>query len=386
MAAAPTTHVDVAQLPPQSPTRSGGADFRSVTPAKLPQTDHFYWRDCGKPTVEVNYRLRLLHGNANATLAGDVARCLSTALCQAKVSAFANGETSIHILDGVRGDDCFVIQPTAGTPQHVDVNTALMELLLLIHTLRLSSAKRITAIIPYFAYCRQDRKTQARVPISASAVAQLIQSMGVDRVVTVDLHCGQIQGFFRNMPLDNLQMYFEFMKYLRSREWYDAAKTAVISPDAGGVERASKLADELGASHVVTILKRRVEAGKVDSMQTVGTVAGYNCIIVDDMVDTGGTLVKACELLKQMGASRVVCCATHGLLTDPACERVNQCDALDELIVSDSIPQDGNVTRCPKLTVLSIAPLLAEAIRRLHQEESLSELFKAHRPPLMPST
>lgn len=325
--------------------------------------------------IHTAYRVKLIAGNANLPLAQAVAKQLGMPLCGADVKRFANGEINIKIHENVRGDDCFVLQPTTGN-EAISVNTALMELLLMIHTLKLASAKRITAIIPYFAYSRQDRKTQSRVPISASAVAQLIQSMGVDRVVTVDLHCGQIQGFFRNMPVDNLIMVPEFSKYIQGCSWFDKTKTVVVSPDAGGVERATNMADFLEASHIVTILKRRKEAGKVDSMETVGTVDGYSCIIVDDMVDTGGTLIKACSLLREMGAIRVVACATHGILTDPAVERINASNALDELVVSDSIPQELKTKACPKLTVRSIAPVLADSVNRLHHEESLSSMFK----------
>lgn len=338
--------------------------------------DAFFYRDHEKPKIETSFRVRLLNGSSNPELSVAVSECLNIGLCKTELKTFANGEISIKILDNVRGDDCFIVQPTSGNAR-VDVNTAMMELLLMIHTLKLSSAKRITAIVPYFAYSRQDRKVQSRVPISASAVAQLIQSMGVDRVVTLDLHCGQIQGFFRNMPVDNLLMFPEFCKYIQRQPWFDQRTTVMVSPDAGGVERANVMADRLGASHIVTILKRRKEAGKVDSMQTVGNVAGFTCIIVDDMVDTAGTLVKACDLLKEMGATRVIACASHGILTDPACQRINDCEALDQLIVSDSISQADTVTKCTKLTVLSIAPLLAQTISLLHKEDSVSSLFKS---------
>ena len=335
----------------------------------------FFYKDLqNRPGVETTYKVRLIHGNSNPDLARSVARVLNMEICPAEVGAFKNGETSIKIMENVRGDDCYVIQPTTGN-ETTEINTALMELLLLIHTLRLSSAKRITAIVPYYAYSRQDRKSQSRVPISASAVAQLMQSMGVDRVVTLDLHCGQIQGFFRNMPCDNLQMSEEFVNYLKDQPWFDPTKTAVVSPDAGGVERATNVADRLGAKQVVTILKRRKEAGKVESMQTVGDVDGFDCIIVDDMVDTAGTLIKACSTLRSLGAKRVVACATHGILTDPATERINASDDLDELIVSDSIPQRARQKNIPKLTVLSIASLLAQAVVRSHNEESISSLF-----------
>ena len=350
-------------------------EMSDATPSRRPQESAFFYQDYQKPKVETQFRTRVIAGNANHGLAESVVSCLNTNLCPAEVKTFANAEISIKILENVRGDDCFIVQPTSGNGV-IDVNTALMELLLMIHTLKLSSARRITAIIPYFAYSRQDRKLQGRVPISASAVAQLIQSMGVDRVVTLDLHCGQIQGFFRNIPVDNLLMFPEFCKYIQSAPWFNQKTTVVVSPDAGGVERANVMADRLGASHIVTILKRRLEAGKVDSMQTVGNVEGFTCIIVDDMVDTAGTLVKACDLLKTMGATKVVACASHGILTDPACQRINDCAALDELLVSDSIPQTTSLSKCKKLTVLSIAPLLAQAVHRLHNEESLSQLFR----------
>lgn len=341
--------------------------------------DAFYYEQpVGKRHMEVSYRLRLITGNANQTLAKDVARALNLEICPASVKQFANGETSIKIEENVRGDDCYIIQPTTGNGT-TDVNTALMELLLLIHTLRISSARRITAVVPYFAYSRQDRKVASRVPISASMVAQLMQSMGVDRVMTVDVHCGQIQGFFRNMPMDNLGVFPEFAKYVKGQPWFDAKKTVVVSPDSGGVERANILADHIGASHIVTILKRRVEAGKVESMQTVGNVDGYVCVIVDDMVDTAGTLIKACELLKEMGASKVLACTSHGILTGPACDRVNACAALDTLVVTDSIPQAGNIERVAKLVVLTLAPLLGRAIMRVHREESISALFPTNR-------
>jgi len=363
-------------LPPSAATSHATSTQQPPPPLRISSRAHaaFFYKDAEKPTVETSFRVRLIGANANPQLARNVAACLNTELCPAEVKTFANSEISIKIIENVRGDDCFVIQPTCGNG-NTDINTALMELLLLIHTLKLSSATRITAIIPYFAYSRQDRKVQARVPISASAVAQLIQSMGVDRVVTVDLHCGQIQGFFRNIPVDNLHMFPEFCQYIRQSTWFDPKTTCVVSPDAGGVERANTVADRLGASHIVTILKRRLEAGKVDSMQTVGNVHGYTCIIVDDMVDTAGTLVKACDLLKSMGATKVVACATHGILTDPACQRITDCAALDEVVVSDSIPQEDAKKRCAKLTVLTLAPLLAQAIGRLHTEQSLSALF-----------
>jgi ribose-phosphate pyrophosphokinase len=200
--------------------------------------------------------------------------------------------------------------------------------------------------------------------------------MGVDRVLTLDLHSGQIQGYFHGRaPLDNLQMAFEFAQYIRTCRWFASDTTVIVAPDAGGVGRAHAFADILGVSHIVTVMKRRAKAGVVESMQTVGDVKGYSCIIIDDMCDTGGTLVAACSLLRDMGAARVVACITHGILSGPCCERVNSCAALEELIVSDSLPQDEHVHQCPKLKVLSIASLLAQAIETYNTESSISELF-----------
>jgi ribose-phosphate pyrophosphokinase len=324
--------------------------------------------------VEVAYRLRVISGNANPQLAAEVARLLGTEVCKARVARFNNGEIDIEIMENVRGDDVYIVQSTNGS-EGVDVNTALMELLLLVHTLKISSARRITAVVPMFAYSRQDRKVDSRVPISAAVVAQLIQAMGVDRVMTLDLHCGQIQGFFRNMPLDNLMAAPVYAEHIRKQPWFEPATTVVVSPDAGGVERANILADQIKASAIVTILKRRVEAGRVESMQMAGDVRGFNVVVVDDMIDTGNTLIKACQLIKAGGAKRITVCVTHGILSADACENLAACEALDECIVTDSIPQDRRRERCPKLTVLRIAPLLSQAIDRVHREESVSGLF-----------
>eukprot|EP01013_Petalomonas_cantuscygni_P021786 TRINITY_DN413_c0_g1_i1.p1 TRINITY_DN413_c0_g1~~TRINITY_DN413_c0_g1_i1.p1 ORF type:complete len:331 (+),score=84.60 TRINITY_DN413_c0_g1_i1:135-1127(+) len=322
------------------------------------------------------YGLKVITGNANRQLADAVSKALGVPLCAADVGRFANGEIRIMVKDNIRGDDVFILQPTC-LSEHVDsVNTSLMELLLLIHTCKLASARRVTAVVPHFAYARQDRKTEARVPISASAVAQLVMTMGADRVVTVDLHCGQIQGFFHNVPVDNLYALPAFCSHFEaSFPHTDRSKLAIVSPDAGGVARARMVADKLRAAQVVTILKRRVEAGKVDSMQIVGDVTGFDCWIVDDMCDTCGTLVAAVRLLKASGAASVSAFATHGILTDPACQRLNDCAELDQCIVTDTIPQSRNLPRVDKLKVISVAPLLADAIRRIHDEKSLSELF-----------
>lgn len=322
------------------------------------------------------YGLKIITGNSNPGLAEAISKRLDVPITKADVGRFANGEIKIMIRENIRGDDVFIIQSTCNSPGVDSINTSVMELLLLIHTCKLASCRRVTAVIPHYAYARQDRKTEARVPISASAVAQLIMSMGVDRVLTVDLHCGQIQGFFHNVPVDNLYALPVFVEFFKGQHPdYDPAKLAIVSPDAGGVARARLVADKLQAAQVVTILKRRVEANKVDSMQIVGDVNGLDCWIVDDMTDTSGTLVSAVKLLKEHGARTVSAFATHGVLTDPACERLTKCDELDSLIVSDTIPQTSTVPRCPKLKVISVAPLVAGAIRRIHEERSLSTLF-----------
>eukprot|EP00755_Sulcionema_specki_P038776 Sspe_Gene.111516::Locus_93600_Transcript_1_1_Confidence_1.000_Length_1155::g.111516::m.111516/K00948/PRPS, prsA; ribose-phosphate pyrophosphokinase len=319
--------------------------------------------------------IKILTGNSNPDFVKIVAEKLQINMMKATVGKFANGEISISIEDPVRGDDVFIVHPTcSNVARDLNINESVMELLLLIHTVRLSSAKRITAVIPHFAYARQDRKTDSRVPISASAVAQLLVNVGVDRVVTVDLHCGQIQGFFRNTPVNNLSPVYEFAHYLREKG-YPKEKVAIVAPDAGAVDRARQLADRVDADRVVTILKRRVQAGKVDSMHIAGDVQGMVAVIVDDMTDTSGTLCKAAEVLRSHGAEHVYAMITHGILTDPACERIEKCEALTEVVVTDSIPQGHNLSRCSKLVVLSVAPLMAEAIKRIHQEETMDDLF-----------
>lgn len=328
------------------------------------------------PSAKEGYRIRLISGTANHELADDIAEWLGVTLEKSDIKRFADGEINIHIHENVRGADVFVIQPLCPP----NVNDAIMELLLLIHTLRLSSAKRVTAIVPYYAYGRQDRKVKPRVPISASVVAQLIEAMNPSRVVTVDLHCGQIQGFFHNTPVDNLFAENEIILHLKSHN-FPPSKLVIVSPDAGGVMRANRVADKMKARNVVTILKRRLEANKIDSMQVVGDVTGTISVIVDDMIDTGGTLCKAAELLKKNGAEQVYAVATHGVFSQTAMEKINE-SCLEEVCVTDSLPQTENQKKCPKLKVVSLAPLLAEVIRRLHNEQSLSNLFDSPSKPL----
>lgn len=320
----------------------------------------------------------IVSGNGNRPLAEAVALLLGVRTHNTSVTQYASGEVNVRINESVLGTTVYIIQSTTGN-EVVDLNTSLMELMILIRKMKLSNAKSITVIVPFFGYARQDRKTELRGPISASAVAEMIVRMGADRVTTLDLHSNQIQGFFENTPLDNLQMAHEFARFIRSLPWFDPEKMVIVSPDAGGVERARKLADLLGVGGIVTIVKRRIAAGKVDTMQTVGEVNGLHCVIVDDMVDTGGTLVKACELLKQLGALSVYACCTHGILTSPCAERVNACDALEGLVVSDSIPQEEHQKAVSKLKVLTIAPLIAVVIDKYCRNESISSLFDAEK-------
>jgi ribose-phosphate pyrophosphokinase len=320
-------------------------------------------------------------GNGNRKLAEEVAGELGVSLTECTVGTRKCGEVFIDVARTVPGKDVYIVQPTCGNGG-VDINQSVLELLFLIRKLKLAGAARITAVVPFFAYARQDRKTDLRAPISASALSQLIDRMGVDRVLTLDLHSGQIQGYFANRaPLDNLQMANEFAQYVRTCRWFDKSSTVIVSPDAGGVARAHAFADLLGVPHIVTVVKRREKAGVVGSMQTVGDVDGYTCIIIDDMVDTGGTLVAACKLLREMGATRVVACITHGILTNPCIERVNACEQLHELVVSDSLPQEENQKRCSKLHVLSVASLLAQAMVVYNCERSISELFRRPSTP-----
>jgi ribose-phosphate pyrophosphokinase len=339
------------------------------------ELSYFFSKQPKEETAFVNtkYNVRILTGNSNPALANFVCECLKMPITPCRVGTFANGEIDIKVHENIRGDDVFILQSVCASDS-IDVNTALLELLLMIHTVKLSSAARVTAVIPHYAYSRQDQKTHPRVPISASAVAQLICEMGADRVCTVDLHCGQIQGFFHNVPMDNLRVHHEFVRYIKDLPGFDPQKSVVVSPDAGGVDRAVKVGNLLSASHIVTVVLRERD------VQTVGEVEGYHCYIVDDMVDTGTTLIRAVKVLHAMGAARIIACITHGIFTEPSLQLMNECEWLDSVLVTDSIPQERNVSVCSKLKVITIAPLLAEAICRTHSEMSLSALFEPNRP------
>jgi ribose-phosphate pyrophosphokinase len=308
--------------------------------------------------------LTLITGNAHRGLAQDVARHLGTTLANTTVATFSDGETSLQINENVRGADVFVIQPTS-TP----VNHNIMELLLVIDALKRASAKRITAVIPYYGYARQDRKDRPRVPISSKLVADIITAAGTQRLLTVDLHAGQIQGFF-NIPVDHLYAAPVLLDYIKRSEFKDPV---VVSPDAGGVERARAFAKRLKASLAI-IDKRRERANVSEVMNVIGDVKGRDALILDDLIDTAGTVVTAASALKEKGARNVCAACTHAVLSGPAIERINS-SSLEELIVTDTIPLDNKKEQCPKLTVLSIAQLLAEAIKRIHEESSISSLF-----------
>lgn len=307
----------------------------------------------------------LFSGNANPELARDIAAYLETPLGKIKVQRFSDGETFVEINENVRGVDAFVIQPTSSP-----VNDHVMELLIIADTLRRASAATITAVIPYYGYGRQDRKVAPRTPISAKLVADLIESSGVDRVVSIDLHAGQIQGFF-NIPFDHLYgMPVMLEDYLKKN--FDSS-SVVVSPDAGGVERARAYSKRLNAGLAI-IDKRRERANVSEVMNLIGDVKGKQCIIVDDMVDTAGTLTGAAKALMDFGATRVVACATHGVLSGPAIQRIIE-SPLDEVIVSDTIPLSPAARTCSKIKQVSMARLLGEAIKRIHSSDSVSSLF-----------
>ncbi len=309
-------------------------------------------------------RVKLFAGNSHPDLARAVASHLDIALGKADVGTFSDGEVKIEIHENVRGMDCFVLQSTCAP-----ANTHLMELMIMIDALRRASAHRITAVIPYYGYSRQDRKVLPRVPISAKLVADLISTPGTDRILCIDLHAGQIQGFF-NIPVDNLFATPVLLDAVRSR--YSGPLT-IISPDAGGVERSRAYAKRLDAGLAI-IDKRRESANVAEVMNIVGDVEGQTCVIVDDMVDTAGTLAESARALDREGAAAVYAVITHPILSGPAIKRIAE-SPLKELVVTDTILLTKEARDCAKLHVASIAPLLGEAIRRINNEESVSSLF-----------
>ena len=310
-------------------------------------------------------RLKIITGNANRGLAAEIADRLFVDLGDARVSNFSDGESYIQIKENVRGADVFVIQPTCNP-----VNHHVMELLLIIDALRRSSADRITAVLPYFGYARQDRKDRPRVPISARLVASLLERAGADRILALDLHAAQIQGFF-DIPVDHLFATPVLMEYYRNQ---NLDEVTVVSPDAGGVERARAFAKRLNAPLAI-IDKRREDANVAEIMNIIGDVRGRKCIMLDDLIDTAGTLVKGADALFAAGAQSVSACATHAVLSGPAIERI-EASRLSELVITNSIPLRPEAAACSRIKVMSVAPLLARAIQSIHGETSISVLFE----------
>lgn len=307
----------------------------------------------------------IFSGNANPALAQEIAKTLEIPLGQIRVSRFSDGETFCEIQENVRGVDTYVIQPTCSP-----VNEHFMELLIMADALRRASAGSITAVMPYYGYARQDRKAAPRTPITSKLCADLMVSAGVNRVLCVDLHAGQIQGFF-NIPFDHLFAMPVFLdSYLRPNFHKDVV---VVSPDAGGVERARAYAKRLEASLAI-IDKRRERANVSEVMHIIGEVEGRDCIIVDDMIDTAGTLCNTARALVQKGARKVVACATHPVLSGPAVARIVD-SPLAEVVVTDTIPLSAEAAACGKIRVISISRLVGEAIRRIHHSDSISSLF-----------
>ncbi|MEK6692371.1 MAG: ribose-phosphate pyrophosphokinase [Nitrospirota bacterium] len=308
--------------------------------------------------------MKIFSGNANKKLADEICDFLKQPLGDAMVGTFSDGEIMVQINENVRGMDVFVLQPTSAP-----VNHNLMELLIMIDALKRASASRITAVIPYYGYARQDRKVQPRVPITAKLVADLISAAGADRLLTIDLHAAQIQGFF-DIPVDHLYATPVLLDYLRNKE---AARLVVVSPDAGGVERARAFAKRLNTS-IAIVDKRRVEANVAELMNIVGDVKRKEALLLDDMIDTAGTITQAVAALRNKGATKVFAACTHAVLSGPAIKRINE-SGLDEVIVTNTISLDHKKEECKKLTVLSVASLLGEAIKRIHEESSVSSLF-----------
>lgn len=311
-------------------------------------------------------RIVLVSGSSNPNLARQISDFLDVPLVDPQLIRFANGEIFCELEKNVRGADVFVIQSTC-TP----VNDNLMELLIMIDALKRASANSITAVIPHYGYARQDRKVSPRTPISAKLVADLITVAGATRVITMDLHAGQIQGFF-NIPFDNIYASPVLIEYIKSELMTD--KTIFVSPDAGGVERVRHYAKKLKCE-IAMIDKRRTGTNIAKAMNVVGDVQGRECIIIDDMVDTAGTLVEACKALKEHGATRVVACATHPVFSDPALDRIQASEDLDEIIITDTIPLSLKGQNISKIRVLSTAELLSKAIHRTFNHDSVSSLF-----------
>src|SRR6187397_3118802 len=308
--------------------------------------------------------LKVFSGSAHPQLAKEIADCLGIPLGKCSLRRFPDTEVSFQIDENIRGADVFIVQPTSSP-----VDQHLVEMCVMIDAFRRSSASRITAVIPYYGYARQDRKDKPRVPISAKLVANLITAAGANRVLTMDLHKAQIQGFF-DIPVDHLFAAPVIIDHLRA---YEDLPLTIVSPDAGGAERARAYAKRLNAELAI-IDKRRTEDGTAEVMNVIGDVAGRTCILQDDIIDTAGTIVKAANALKANGAARVFACAVHGVLSGPALERIDKAP-IEKLIVTNTIPLNGESGRHSKILSLSVAKLLSQAIRSIHDESSVSSLF-----------
>ena len=312
-------------------------------------------------------RIKIFSGNANPNLSSEIIDNLEITQSKALVSQFSDGESQVEILDNVRGCDVFVIQPTCG-PSPAET---LIELLVMVDALRRSSADRITAVVPYLGYSRQDRRSRlTRVPITAKLVAKMIETSGVDLILTMDLHADQIQGFF-NIPIDNIYAQPVLVKDILDCNYNDVV---VVSPDVGGVARARAAAKRINDADLAIIDKRRPEPNLVKVMNVIGDVSGRTCIIVDDMVDTAGTLCQASDILKEKGANKVFAYATHAVLSGVAVNNITN-STLDEVVITNTIPLTDNAMACSKIRQLSIAPTLADVIRRISEEQSVSSIF-----------
>ncbi len=311
------------------------------------------------------FNTMIFSGNANPALAKEIANHLGADIGKAKVSRFSDGEVDVELYQNVRARDVFVVQPTCSP-----TNENLMELLVMVDAFKRASARRITAVIPYFGYARQDRRPRStRVPISAKVVANLLETVGVERLLTMDLHADQIQGFF-DIPVDNIYASPVLLSDLKSKSYPDLV---VISPDVGGVVRARALAKQLGCDLAI-IDKRRPKANVSEVMHVIGEIDGRNCVIMDDMIDTAGTLVKAADVLKERGARKVYAYCTHPVFSGPAIERIAG-SQLDEVVITNTIPLSESAAKCKKIRQLSVAFLFAETIRRISDGESVTSLF-----------
>lgn len=310
-------------------------------------------------------QLKIFSGNANVALAEEIANHLGLPLGDCEVTKFRNGEIQVIVNESVRGDDVFVVQPTSSPP-----NDTLMELLILIDALRRASARRITAVIPYYGYARQDRKTRGREPITAKLVANLITTAQADRVLTMDLHAGQIQGFF-DLPVDHLGALPLLVEYLEGKQLKDVV---VVSPDVGGTTRARNLAEQLSEATFGILEKRRPRPNVAEVMTIIGEVRDRTAVLLDDMIDTGGTIAKGAEVLVRQGAKAVYACATHAVFSGNALERLLEAP-IQEIVVTNTIPVSIPAEAQNRVKVLSVAPLLAEAMLRIHEDLSVSKMF-----------